>query len=259
MFKKGYIALWLLLAVSLIVVIIVAFSDDISIGSYTVKKAPLADILLENNEETGINAVLTDSALNVADQHAIDSLPQRLFIFGDSMTHNLSLRLAQYAKQNGHEINAVNWDSSNTKIWADCDTLEFFIKKFKPTQIFIALGSNELVLPKPELRRPQIKRILSIIDTIPYIWIGPPNWKDDTGINEIIASECKPGSFFLSNGMSFERGKDKIHPTRKSAFLWMDSIVRWLPNSTHPFRADIPSDTMDIVSSNVIFLKALNK
>lgn len=91
---------------------------------------------------------------------ATDSLPQSLFIFGDSMTYNLALRLAQYAKQNGHTIHSVNWDSSNTKIWADYDTLANQIARYKPTQIFISLGSNEIFFKNPETRLPYVKKFL---------------------------------------------------------------------------------------------------
>lgn len=231
----------------------------------------MADFLLAENDSTGHNE---DSGyVSEADSLAridslmragkivqpTDSAPQSIFIFGDSMTFNLALRLAQYAKQNGHKINSVNWDSSNTKIWAESDTLAFYIDKFKPTQIFISLGSNELYFKKPESRLPYIEKILEMIDTIPYVWIGPPNWKEDSGINDLLAKTCKPGSFFRSEGMTFKRKKDNIHPTRESSALWIDSIVRWLPKSAHPFVADVPSDSIKKSNPHIVFLKALNK
>ena len=259
MSKKPYLGLWLLLATAFCIVCIVAFIDDIKIGTYTVKKAPLADVLTAEAGANDSTAVLPDSLVNLKESVETDSLPQVFLIFGDSMTYNLALRLAQYAKQNGHEIHSVNWDSSNTKIWADHDTLAYFINKYHPTQIFISLGSNELYLKQPDLRRPQVKKILEVIDTIPYIWIGPPNWTEDSGINDMIASECKPGSFFRSAGMEFKRKKDGIHPTRESSALWIDSVMRWLPKSAHPFRADIPSDTIGKANPGIIYLKALNK
>lgn len=258
MFRNQYTKLWLLLLCALLVILFIAFFDDIKIGSYTIKKAPIADALNKVHPDTDL--IEEADTVQMADiEIKTDSLPQSIFIFGDSMTHNLGLRLAQYAKYNGHTIHTVNWDSSNTKIWGESDTLAYFIKKYRPTQIFIALGSNELLLPKPETRKEYIKKILSVIDTIPYVWIGPPNWKEDTGINKLLASECKRGSFFLSDGMEFQRGPDKVHPTRRSAALWMDSIMRWMPNSYHPIVMDLPPDSIGFVSSNVVFLKALNK
>lgn len=260
MSRKPYIALWLLLALSLTVIVLVAFSDDIAIGEYTVRKAPVAELFVHTErEEADSVTTVSDSLANPDKPVRIDSLPQTIFIFGDSMTFNLALRLAQYAKQNGHKIYSVNWDSSNTRIWAEHDTLAYYIKKYAPTQIFISLGSNELYLKKPEVRKPEVKKILDVIDTIPYVWIGPPNWTEDSGINDMIESMCRRGSFFRSAGMEFKRKSDHVHPTRESSALWIDSVMRWLPKSAHPFRADVPSDTIGKANPNIVFLKALNK
>ena len=48
--KSHYTGLWLIVALSLVIFLIVAFADDIHIGSWSVKKAPFADRLL--NEQT---------------------------------------------------------------------------------------------------------------------------------------------------------------------------------------------------------------
>lgn len=253
----------MLLSLALIVILVVAFVDDITIGEWTIKKAPISDYLLKEESNTLLSLEESADSINAADLQPeiikTDSLPQSLFIFGDSMTFNLALRLAQYAKQNGHTIHSVNWDSSNTKIWAEHDTLAYYIEKFRPTQIFISLGSNELYISKPETRLPYIKKILEVIDTIPYVWIGPPNWKEDGGINDLLARTCRPGSFFRSAGMEFQRKADHIHPTRSSSASWIDSIMRWLPSSAHPFIAEMPSDSVKKANPHIIFLKALNK
>lgn len=253
----------MLLSLALVVILVVAFVDDIKIGEWTVKKAPISDYLLKEESNTLLSMEeSTDSFNSEGSQPEIiktDSLPQSLFIFGDSMTFNLALRLAQYAKQNGHTIHSVNWDSSNTKIWAEHDTLAYYIEKYHPTQIFISLGSNELYYKDPESRAPYVKKILEVIDTIPYVWIGPPNWKEDTGINDMLQRICKKRSFFRSAGMQFKRKKDNIHPTRESSAVWVDSIMRWLPESSHPFMADMPSDSIGKSNPNIVFLKALNK
>lgn len=253
----------MLLSLALIVILVVAFVDDITIGEWTIKKAPISDYLLKEESNTLLSLEESADSINAADLQPeiikTDSLPQSLFIFGDSMTFNLALRLAQYAKQNGHTIHSVNWDSSNTKIWAEHDTLAYYIEKYHPTQIFISLGSNELYYKDPESRAPYVKKILEVIDTIPYVWIGPPNWKEDTGINDMLQRICKKRSFFRSAGMQFKRKKDNIHPTRESSAMWVDSIMRWLPESSHPFMADMPSDSIGKSNPNIVFLKALNK
>lgn len=259
MSRRPYIGLWLLLALALVIVTWIAFSEDFHIGSYYPKKAPIADALFPPSVQTYDSVINPDSVVFLPGKVEVDSMPQVIFIFGDSMTFNLALRLAQYARQNGHSIRSVNWDSSNTKIWADYDTLRNCIRRYHPTQIFISLGSNELYLKKPDVRRPEVRKILEVIDTIPYVWIGPPNWKEDSGINDMIASECKPGSFFRSAGMEFKRKKDGIHPTKEASALWVDSIMRWVAKSNHPFKAEPPADSIGKVNPNIVFLKALNK
>lgn len=236
--------------------------EELRIHEWTLKKAPVKETLLAEVEEESIvehDSVMPVQEELVREEILTDSLPQSIFIFGDSMTFNLALRLAQYAKHNGHVINSVNWDSSNTKIWAEHDTLKYYIEKFRPTQIFISLGSNELYFKNPESRAPYVKKILEVIDTIPYVWIGPPNWKEDTGINDMLQKICKNGSFFRSAGIEFKRKKDNIHPTRESSAMWIDSIMRWLPKSSHPFIVETPGDSIKKSNPNIIFLKALNK
>lgn len=252
----------MLLALALVIVVVIAMIDDIKIGEWSVKKAPVTDFLLKEKAEKSFRDSIGKDSVELGEKPVViktDSLPQSLFIFGDSMTFNLALRLAQYAKENGHEIHSVNWDSSNTKIWAESDTLDYYINLYQPTQIFISLGSNELYFKDPYTRAPYVKTILSKIDTIPYVWIGPPNWKEDTGINDMLEEMCARGSFFRSAGMEFKRKKDNIHPTRESSALWIDSIMRWLPKSSHPFVANMPPDSIKKSNPNIVFLKALNK
>lgn len=261
--KSNYTGLWLLLAAALAVVVTVAFSDDMTVGEWKVKKAPIADVFFPPTALTAdsLSAAADSVALIVAEQKPVetDSVPKSIFLFGDSMTFNLALRLARYARQNGHTMHAVNWDSSNTKIWAQCDTLSHYIKEYGADYIFISLGSNEVYFRNPETRLPYVKRILDVIGDIPYVWIGPPNWNEDTGINDMLQATCAPGAFFRSEGMKFKRKADNIHPTRSSSAEWIDSIMRWMPKSRHPILADIPSDTLGKVPVNVVFLKALNK
>ncbi len=262
--KPNYSALWMLLVVSLLIVVVVAFADDISFGSYTVKKAPLSETLFPEKYDSAPDSLynITDSVAGRLTQPVLvetDSVPKSILLFGDSMTFNLAIRLAKYAAHNGHTMHAINWDSSNTKIWAETDTLARYMKEFKADFIFISLGSNELYFKKPESRLPYVRKILATIGDTPYVWIGPPNWEEDTGINDMLQATCAPGSYFRTDGMELRRKKDKIHPTREASAQWLDSVMRWMPKSRHPILADTPPDTIGKVTTNVIFLKALNK
>lgn len=263
--KSHYASLWLLMTSALAVIVCAGMADDFSVGSWVPKKAPVAELLtpaidiapMERKELAHLDSMLTP-----VEQPAlvpVDSMPKTILLFGDSMTMNLALRLAKYSKQNGHSLHAINWDSSNTKIWAETDTLNYYLNKFKPDYVFISLGSNEVYFKNPDKRLPYVRKILSQIGDIPYVWIGPPNWNEDTGINDMLESTCKKGAFFRSAGMEFKRKKDNIHPTREASALWIDSIMRWLPKSAHPILADAPSDSIKKSPSNLIFIKPYNK
>lgn len=261
--KSNYIGLWLLLAVALSVFLLFSFIESTpAIGNWQPKKAPFRENLLAQTplEADTVPAVSAEELAEALTEESVtDTTQQTIFLFGDSMTLNLAHRLAAYARQNGHIFHAVNWDSSNTKIWAESDTLAYYLNKYQPTQVFIALGSNELYLAKPEKRLPCIRRIVDVIGDIPYIWIGPPSLKVDGGLNDVLANNLPQGTFFLSSGLELARKKDHIHPTRDASALWIDSIMRWLPRSSHPFLAELPADSVAKGDPHTVFLKALNK
>lgn len=263
--KSRYIGLWLLLATGLIIFLVISLSDDITIGSYTVKKAPFRDTLLKDELAEQREAAMTDSLLTAQREEQekmvvrTDSTPQSILLIGDSMTMNLALRLAEYAKANGHSFHAVNWDSSGTVKWAKSTHLAEYVEEYGATYVFISLGSNELYLKNPQSHKQFVESILAQVGDRPYVWIGPPNWKEDAGINDMIEATCVPGAFFRSAGMTFKRKKDGIHPTREASALWIDSIARWMPKSAHPILLEFPPDTLGKVNANIKFMKATDK
>lgn len=173
----------------------------------------------------------------------VDTCAKTILFVGDSMLEGLSPRLAAYARENGDTLYSVIWYSSTSEVWGRSDKLAGYIKRIKPDYIFICLGANELfVRDIAEKRDKYVKKIVSDIGNIPFVWIGPPNWKPDTGINDLIAANVPQGCFFLSNGMRFDRSKDGAHPTRASAIQWMDSVARWMPaHAAHPISMKKPA------------------
>ena len=198
---------------------------------FTLQKADIANHFV--TKEAGIDSQLDqDSFAEKTTTVVCDTTPQRILFFGDSMLEGLSKRLRQYAAENNHELLNVIWYSSSTKVWGQHnDTLAHFIRDFQPTYLFVCLGANELFISNPEKNETYIRQILAQIGDIPYIWIGPPNWKEDTGINAVMEKTVAPNSFFPSKRLQYERGKDGAHPTYASAAKWMDSIAVWMNDS----------------------------
>ncbi len=173
---------------------------------------------------------------------APDPEPQRMLIFGDSMIEGLLPRLADYAAHNGHSVDAVIWYGSRTIDWGRGTRLAEILQSSQPTFVFVVLGSSELHVRNVEKRSAAIERMLQQIGPRKLVWVGPPNWTSDTGINELIARTVGKERFFRSAELDFERKKDGIHPTLRSSERWMDAIVRFVVDqSSVPIRLETPA------------------
>ena len=243
--NKTYKQFWKILVLAFVLFFVLSAFDSIKLGNLELKSSGMIDRLTRVPEgmETATEEVAEDIVKALADApKTIDETPQTILFIGDSMLEGLYPRLAAYAEKNGHTLYAVIWYSSTSEVWGETTKLAEYIEKYNPTYIFVSLGANELFVRNiAEKRDKYVKNIISQIGTLPYVWIGPPNWKEDTGINALIAKNTKKGSFFMSNGMRFDRAKDGAHPTRKSAREWMDSVARWMPlHAEHPIKMDLP-------------------
>lgn len=240
--RHPYIDLWIILTVSLLVVMGVAiYEGDLSLGAYTVKKAPFRESLLGSQTTDSITPLIADEADESAlPEGEIDENPQTFLIFGDSMTPNLARRLADYAGANGHTaVHSVNWDSSTCITWAESDKIEHFIAEYQPTFIIVCLGSNESFLRNPSDRKEIVARIISKFNGLPFVWIGPPKFGQQDAYNDMF-QEMLPKHYFRSDHLELERGKDNIHPIQSGSNKWMDAVMAWIPSTPHPFRAAKP-------------------
>lgn len=232
--KNDHFMLWSLLAVTFLLFLGLSMCDDIRIGSWHLKSSGMADSLLAHHE----TAVVTDSVIDlpadtVPPAEEPDTLPKVVLFIGDSMVECLGPRMAAYCEASGHTLYNVIWYSSGTERYAKNHLITDYIKQLNPDFIFISLGGNELFIKDIIQKRDgYVKSILAEIGDIPYLWIGPPNWKPDTGINQLIASNVKPGCMFVSNGIKMSRKSDGAHPDAKSSIMWMDSIASWMPDSS---------------------------
>ena len=175
--------------------------------------------------------------------HQPDMSKYRIMIFGDSMLEWLAKRLCDYALENDYDLSSIIWYSSSTKLWATTDTLQYFLDRIRPDYVMLCLGGNELFVRDLPKREKYIDTIVRRIGDRPFLWIGPPNWKKDTGINDLIRQRVGEGRFFDSRELELDRAEDNMHPTRSAAALWMDTIASWLNGSEpmHPLKMDRPT------------------
>ena len=208
-------------------------------------------------EESDSTANEDAEARNLAEAEAKPKEPaanQKILFIGDSMLEGLMKRFIDYADQNNHELQTVVWYSSTTDVWANTDTLQYFMKKFDPSYIVICLGGNELFVRDIDKRKENIKKIVKKFGDTPYVWVSPPNWKDDTGINDAIISVVGKGRYFDSRSLTLARKADHAHPTDPAAVQWMDTIARWIksPACDNPLVMEWPEK--DVSARNVTML-----
>lgn len=250
--------IWIILAIALIIFAGLSFLDEIKIGNYTLQKAPFKETLLSEKipESPYVETAEIDSLTGKAKLAEPDTTVKSILIFGDSMTILIANRMAAYGKQNGYKVTSVTWDSSSSVGWSGCDTLENYIRIARPDFIMVTLGSNELFLQNFDRRSPYIKKLIDKIGDIPFVWIGPPNWKDDKGFNDMMVRTLPPGTYFRTEGMTLQRGPDHVHPTPAAGALWTDSIMRWIKTSPHPILSEFPDSAIGKPGHNAYYLKA---
>lgn len=262
--NKPYWGLWALLLAALCFFAALSFwPEGFKIGGVEIKTASFAqDVEAEPKSE---KPAKTDSL----DEHGrlpngrhpkgwrapMDTTAKTILFIGDSMLEGLAPRLAAYCDKSGHRLIEVIWYSSSTLCWGETARLTELIKEHHPDYIFVCLGANELYVPDiKSARKPFLKKMLAEIGDIPYVWIGPPNWDKDTGINDMLAENLAKGCFYLSANDEFERSRDGAHPTRESAHKWMDRVVKWIGESgAHPFRLDDPGPGISRASRIVVY------
>ena len=240
-------AIWKILGMLLVTAsLLTAYSFvDYQIGykGISLKKTKIKEFILGIPEEPYAKLLTgRDTIDNKVVQQEADTTSQRILLIGDSMLEGIMRRLKDYVAHNNHEMKTVIWYSSSTLWYGSSDTLKYFIKQYKPTYVMLVLGANELFVSNIKRNRNKnVKHILNQIDTLNYIWIGPPNWKDDTGINDMILDNVGALHYFPSKNLNYKRTSDGAHPTRASAAVWMDSIAVWIEKKSYqPIKMEKP-------------------
>ena len=244
--NKNFLTILSIFGVLILYLLVVSFNVlEIRIFDYTLKKNTFKEYFLAltiPDKQPLKKKRKPKKKINLPPKIIPDTSSQRILIIGDSMLEGLGPRLNDYCEENNHTLGQIVWYSSNSKWYGSCDTIPHFIERFKPTYIILAIGSGDILAYNAIIeRKPYVEKILEQVKGYKYIWVGPPNWREDSGINELIKNSVKEGTFFLSKDLSFERVSDGVHPTRESASKWMDTIASFIMNkSSNPIMLKIP-------------------
>jgi lysophospholipase L1-like esterase len=161
----------------------------------------------------------------------IDERKQSILFIGDSMAEGLQIPLKEYAKFNGHQFNTIAKTSASIVSWVGKDSsgrLKNTLQQMKPTYVIICLGSNELFTKELETYKKYLQNIRNQLGKTKFIWIGPPKWKEDNGLTQLIAEVVDENRYFPSENLKIPRAGDRIHPTYQGYFQWADSLCYWI-------------------------------
>lgn len=257
--KKSYKVLFTILAIALVGFFL--FSQFDFPEKLGLKKGKFNETLFASDKEEVTNKDTVATQEKNSNKNEMDTTKKTILFIGDSMVECLFPRMSAYAKKNGHTFYAVVWYSATTEVYGTRTTVKEYIDKYHPDYILFSLGGNELFIRDiKENRQKYVDEIIRQFGDIPYIWIGPPNWKPDTGINDMIKSSVPEGCFYLSYtpDQHYDRKKDGAHPTAASSNQWMDRICKWImTQSAHRIRLEKPADGEKARPDDLVLLQPL--
>lgn len=257
--KKSYKVLFTILAIALVGFFL--FSQFDFPEKLGLKKGKFNETLFASDKEEVTNKDTVATQDKKPNKNEMDTTKKTILFIGDSMVECLFPRMSAYAKKNGHTFYAVVWYSATTEVYGTRTTVKEYIDKYHPDYILFSLGGNELFIRDiKENRQKYVDEIIRQFGNIPYIWIGPPNWKPDTGINDMIKSSVPEGCFYLSYtpDQHYDRKKDGAHPTAASSNQWMDRICKWImTESAHRIRLEKPADGEKARPDDLVLLQPL--
>ncbi len=144
---------------------------------------------------------------------------------GDSMVGGgLCKALAPRFKAEGTKFVRDVWESASISAFDDSDRIPTLMKRYSPDLVLLTLGANDVFNDHPEYMVKHIESIVKKIGHRDCIWIGPPLWKGDKGLVEVIRQHAAPCRFYDSQHLTLARAGDGIHPTEKGGEVWADAF-----------------------------------
>ena len=106
--------------------------------------------------------------------------------------------------------------------------LKELIARHHPDIVILTLGTNDVFVPYPAAMAGNVRNIVGRIGARECYWIGPPTWKPDTGIVQVLRENVAPCKFYDSSNLKLQRAGDGIHPTDRGGAEWATSFWTFL-------------------------------
>lgn len=188
---------------------------------------------------------------------------QRVLLMGDSLGVGVGpllekeLRAQGIADFKNISVGGKNIAQFSDNSYAEGKSLEKALAEYKPTIVFISLGTNDeairrikggdpryftaanlaknLVGPNfsvAKQRRKAIARLAGKLSGVQTVFIGPPAsdptlWPMDREFRELLASTWS-GNYFSTEAVAPQKCSDRIHLTGSGYKSWASDIARWV-------------------------------
>ena len=102
--------------------------------------------------------------------------------------------------------------------------LKDLLTKHHPDVVILTLGTNDVFVPYPASMAGNVRNIVGRLGVRECYWMGPPTWKPDTGIVQVLRDNVAPCKFYDSSNLKLQRAGDGIHPTDRGGADWATSF-----------------------------------
>lgn len=146
---------------------------------------------------------------------------------GDSMVGGnggLAKGLSAYFKGEGAKFYRDAEVAVSIRKYAQAPRFRRLLDHFKPDIVILTLGANDVFLPYPDYYASYVEGVVKAVGERECWWIGPPTWKPDTGIVEVIRQHAGKCKFFDSSHLDIARAKDRIHPNDEGGAEWANQF-----------------------------------
>ena len=192
-------------------------------------QAPPPDPIVSTTTPTGATLMLATALEGEADGGA-DKTPappalsgKIVLHVGDSMVggnFGLTKALDQRFTAEGAKFIRDYKVSESIVSYDHSPKLKDLLAKHKPDIVILTLGTNDVFVPFPAALAPNVQNIVKRIGARECYWMGPPTWKPDTGIVQVIKDHVAPCKFYDSSSLKLQRAGDGIHPTDRGGAEW---------------------------------------
>lgn len=201
--------------------------DSINVDSITHFSQKLDSILCIFKENYQVEKTEQITNTDVTKVHH-DSKQKRILLTGDSMGDLLFFPLRTLRKKNGFQITYKPDYGSKISKWAKTKRLVTYIKKYRPDLVIFTMGSNEILWLVKQQKIKNIHKIKKHLKGTEFVWVGPPNWQKDWGLDSAIHTNIGKSNYFVSKCFNFKRNPDGAHPTAHEGKIWTDTLMRWI-------------------------------